>query len=175
MTTPLIVAHRGLLNGPDKNLENTYEQIHNCLFNQFSAEIDLWYKDEKFWAGHDAPTTLFNWEIQLLFYSFKACPLFIHAKDIKTANQLLNTFSNVSSFNVFDFFMHDKDDAVLTKNGYIWTYPGKELFINSIAVLPEVCDEKYQQYVRELFLKSQIAGVCTDYALKWKKLWESRE
>ena len=35
-------------------------------------------------------------------------------------------------------FEHQEDDVTLTSEGYIWTYPNKQLTDNSIAVLPEL-------------------------------------
>lgn len=170
----MIIAHRALLNGPNKELENTYDNILKCLDNNLSVEIDLWFKDGKFWIGHDAPERDFNREIQWLYYRIKPTIVFIHAKNIEAMNELLKFKTNIPN-NPFDYFLHDKDDAVLTRSGYIWTYPGKELFKNSIAVMPELCFDKYRKKVEELYLSKQIAGVCTDFPLKWKKIKEIRD
>ena len=56
-------------------------------------------------------------------------------------------------------FFHNTDDGVLTSHGYIWTYPGKELTKNSIAVLPERVED---------WDLSNCAGICTDQPYKWR-------
>ena len=59
-----IIAHRGLLNGPDKNDENRPEIIENALIQNFDVEIDLWFIDGKWLLGHDNP----QYEIQQSFF-----------------------------------------------------------------------------------------------------------
>jgi hypothetical protein len=55
------------------------------------------------------------------------------------------------------FFSHDKDEAILTSNRYIWCYPGNQAGINSIVVMPERC--------KMVLDYSKIAGVCSDYCV----------
>ena len=51
-----MIAHRGLLSGPDKDLENRPEQIDTALSKGFEAEVDVWVVDgQKFMLGHDQP------------------------------------------------------------------------------------------------------------------------
>ena len=38
----LLIAHRGLYNGPDPWLENKPEQITKALTLGFDAEVDVW-------------------------------------------------------------------------------------------------------------------------------------
>lgn len=171
----LIIAHRGNLEGSNLQTENTYDQILKCLSLGLSVEIDIWWKDEKFWIGHDAPQKEFDKELKLLYYYVKSGFIFVHAKNIEAMNEMILRFDSRNYYNKFDYFLHDKDQAVLTKTGYIWTYPGKELFENSIAVMPELCFEKYQNKVQELFLTNKISGICTNYPLKWIELEKSKK
>ena len=60
-------------------------------------------------------------------------------------------------------FWHQEDDVTLTSKGYIWTYSGKELTENSIAVLPEILHEKWWRHK-----PVQCAGICSDYISKYK-------
>lgn len=56
--------------------------------------------------------------------------------------------------------MIHEDDVTITSKGYFWTYPGKQLTNNSIAVMPEIKD----------FNNIEIAyGVCSDFVEKYKK------
>ena len=56
-------------------------------------------------------------------------------------------------------FWYQNDDITLTSNGYIWTYPGKQLTLNSICVLPEQSNTK-------IF---NCAGICSDFILNYAK------
>ena len=52
-------------------------------------------------------------------------------------------------------FWHQNDDFALTSQGYIWTFPGKKLHKNSVAVKPEQFD----------FKDIEICyAVCSDFA-----------
>ena len=51
----ILIAHRGLIDGPDVNLENRPEQIEFVLSKGFHCEIDVWYKKEGWFLGHDRP------------------------------------------------------------------------------------------------------------------------
>ena len=48
-------------------------------------------------------------------------------------------------------FFHHEDDVTLTSQGYLWTYPGRDLTKNSIAVLPDG------------EVPEDIAGICSDF------------
>ena len=56
-------------------------------------------------------------------------------------------------------FWHQEDDFTLTSRGFIWTYPGKELTLKSICVLPESTDNE----IGECF------GICSDVIKKYKQ------
>ena len=56
-------------------------------------------------------------------------------------------------------FWHQEDDVTLTSNGYIWTYPGKQLTTKSICVLPELKKQNH----------SACYGICTDYPMIYKE------
>ena len=49
-------------------------------------------------------------------------------------------------------FWHQEDDVTLTSRGYMWTYPGKKLFYNSICVMPQ-----------KPLLEKNYLGICSDY------------
>ena len=50
----IIIAHRGNLNGPSKN-ENSLDHIGRALKAGFEVEIDVWFKNNFFYLGHDFP------------------------------------------------------------------------------------------------------------------------
>lgn len=140
-----LIAHRGLLNGPDRNLENLPEQILHCLSRSIDCEIDVWLIDNKWMLGHDSP----QYEIDINF--IKPPGLWIHAKN-------LDALYNLSLIPDICYFWHQEDDFTLTSTGFIWTYPGKPLTARSIAVLPEWHLDDLL-HVKNL----KCFGVCSDY------------
>ena len=48
-------------------------------------------------------------------------------------------------------FFHHEDDVTLTSQGYLWTYPGRDLTKNSIVVLPNKKPDV------------EVAGICSDF------------
>jgi len=142
----IIIAHRGLINGPNKELENTPEQIDLAIQMDFNVEIDLWYTNNLYFLGHDEP----QYEIGLEWLFNREDNLWIHCKNVDALLKMKQTFLH--------FFWHENDTVTLTSRGFIWAYPGKQPIKNSIAVLPEL----YNDAVDECF------GVCTDYATKYR-------
>ena len=51
----ILISHRGNLNGPNRNRENEPLYIVEALEQGFDVEIDVWWKDNEFWLGHDEP------------------------------------------------------------------------------------------------------------------------
>jgi hypothetical protein len=143
------IAHRGLVNGPDSNLENLPGQILLSLQAGHDCEIDVRYIDGKWMLGHDNP------DFEVPFEFLEQSGLWIHAKNLDALYQLSKT-------NLV-YFWHQEDDFTLTSDKYIWTYPGKELTINSVMVVPEVID-----ITLEITRNVVCHGICSDYINKIK-------
>lgn len=144
----IIIAHRGLINGPDTNLENKPEQIDYAIELGFSVEIDLWFVDRKYFLGHDEP----QYEITLEWLIEREKSLWIHCKNIDALTKMRRTS--------FNYFWHENDTVTLTSKAFIWAYPGKQPIKNSVAVLPELNDDPIDV----------CFGICTDYALRYRKI-----
>lgn len=144
----IFISHRGNLYGPNKKLENSINYIMNALKKNFHVEIDVWFKKGKFYLGHDNP----KFFISKKFLQNKK--LWCHAKNLEALEALKKINAR--------FFWHQNDDAVLTSDGYFWTYPGKKTFKNSISVLPEIKKIK----------KFRCAGICSDYISDYKKCFK---
>jgi len=140
-----LIAHRGLINGPDKNFENSPNQINTALSLGYDCEIDIWKCDDKLFLGHDLP----QYEIDLQFLSNEN--FWIHAKNLEALHFLLSTNLN--------YFWHQTDDFTLTSRGFIWAYPGKELTEKSIMVMPELISSDFQMYANSI----NFYGICSDY------------
>jgi len=136
-----IIAHRGLLNGPDSDNENNPSQIQKAINSGFSVEIDVRLINGELWLGHNHPIHIFP---------FKPTPnIWCHAKNIDALSWLL--------INGYHCFWHQEDDYTLTSLNYEWVYPNKKHGQRSICVMPEKTNYS-TNYIKENFL-----GVCTDY------------
>ena len=124
-----MIAHRGLLDGPDARLDNHPDSISHCLKQGIDAEIDVWFIDHAWHLGHDGPRYL------VTDHFIQQQGLWIHAKSAEASAQLSRLHQLHPALN---FFWHQHDDRVLTSQGYWWTEPGQQLLHNSIAVLPEI-------------------------------------
>ena len=141
------ISHRGNIFGPNKKDENKIDYVENALNLGFDVEIDVWFYKKNFYLGHDEP----QFKVDKTFVKRKN--YWCHAKNFDALVNLRKIKAN--------YFWHQKDDYVLTSSGYIWTYPGKNLYKNSIYVLPEW---------NKKFNKSLVyKGICSDYIDKYKK------
>ena len=133
----ILISHRGNLNGVNVEKENSVDYIKAALSQGFDVEIDVWDIFGSYFLGHDEPQYLVKKDF------LKNEHLWCHAKNIRGLYSMLEDSIHC--------FWHQEDDVSLTSDGYLWTYPGKELTKNSIAVLPE---EKPDV---------EIAGICSDF------------
>jgi len=134
---PLLIAHRGLLNGPNKDKENTLSAVLSARQLGYDVEIDLWFQDGYWWLGHDKPQYKidFDWLRMIDRRDYlDTHHLWIHAKTIQTLYQLQKQRWQSH------IFFHENDPVVLTNTGYLWTYPGQELTQLSVCVMPEWTD-----------------------------------
>lgn len=134
------IAHRGNINGPNPYLENKPEYILQCLNEGYNAEVDVRVIQDEIYLGHDKP------EYKISFDFLKNENLWCHCKNIEALKILL--------LNNIRCFFHDTDEATLTSDGYIWTYPGKHLTSLSICVMPENAGWN---------VPNNISGICSDY------------
>jgi hypothetical protein len=146
----IYIAHRGLFEGPDKDKENNPEQIDKAVEMGYDVELDVWWINNKWFLGHDGPTYQVDFE-------------YINQRDVWAHCKNLDALYHIGKQPVYcHYFWHQEDDFTLTNSGKIWTYPGRDLTNNSIAVVPERC-ENYWKYVKNV----DIFGVCTDYVNKF--------
>lgn len=152
--SPLIIAHRGLTDGPDDILQNQPQQVDSALAEGFDAEVDLWYAGNKWWLGHDTPTYEVSWEW------LGQEGLWLHCKNLPAFFRLKQRSSK------HNYFFHDSDLIVLTSRGYVWTYFGHRdtASKDSICVMPEVSYDWDE--VKDMILSARWLGYCTDHARK---------
>ena len=142
-----LIAHRGLTNGPNAELENKPSNIINSLSIGFDCEIDLWKVNDNLYLGHDRGQYLID-------DSFLDQPgLWIHCKNLEALEYCRSRYD-------LNFFWHQNDDCVITSKRFIWTYPGKPLTEWSVQLMPEWDDPNLDN------IDLNCHGVCSDYVLR---------
>jgi len=141
----IIISHRGNLNGIDSSSENNPDSIIEVLNLGFDVEVDLRLYNDKLFLGHDEP----EYRVDLNF--LKQSGVWVHVKN-KEVIPLLRNETNIH------WFWNETDQLTLTSRGYVWCFPGHEIG-GGIMV------DKGQTLSPEI----NIAGVCTDDPIKWKK------
>jgi len=139
-----IISHRGNLNGRNPSTENSLPAINVALYHGFDVEIDVWYRNNNWYLGHDKP----QYFIDEPFLENKK--LWCHAKNLDALNLMIKNKK-------IHCFWHQNDDFTLTSKNYIWTYPNKDAGSNSIIVLKNSKDK----------IPKKCFGICTDFALSY--------
>lgn len=157
----IFISHRGNIDGPNPERENSPDYILEAIDKGYEVEIDLWYHKGEWYFGHDKPTYIVN----LADYYKFIDKIWFHCKNLESYGSLLISKNFVISGSELDggekFFWHQNDDYALTSNNKIWTYPGKELCQFSICVLPENVDYPDEEI-------KICYGICSDYISDYK-------
>lgn len=141
----ILISHRGNLDGKNKKFENNPNYIQEAKEKGFDVEIDVWFKNNSFYLGHDKP----EYKIDHNFLEDEK--FWCHAKSSEALYEL-------SKLNCH-YFWHDIDDYTITNKGFIWIYPNKPLIKNGICVLPEKANYKNLECI----------GICSDFISNYKK------
>ena len=142
----ILIAHRGNITGPNPKEENKPEYLKLALNSGFGVELDAWYKDGKWFLGHDNP----QYEIDFSFFTTEN--MWIHCKNYAALREFAKTEIN------YNFFYHTGEDYVLTNRGFIWAWPGKIGEDKTICVMPEYYNTTVEGFI----------GICSDYIGKYK-------
>ena len=140
-----LISHRGNINGPNKNLENSPEYIKKALDQGFDVEIDVWFQDGNYFLGHDGP------QYSIIEEFLQNEKLWCHAKNLRALEKMLANSK-------IHCFWHQTDTATLTSRNVVWSYPGSEAIQGSICVLPEISKP----------ISPNCVGVCSDYVSAYK-------
>ena len=143
-----IIAHRGNISGRDPENENRPSYILDAIWLGYEVEVDVWWQQGQWFLGHDSP----EYSISSSFLENKK--LWCHAKNFLAFKKMLKN-KNIHCF------WHQTDDYALTSKGYIWTYPGKTIDMNSVIVKPEE---------NNFIINSRAYGVCTNFSAKIKDM-----
>ena len=139
------IAHRGNTRGKLLDRENEPAYICEALAQGYDVEVDAWCDDGMWRLGHDEP----QYEIEYSFLLQKG--LIVHAKN-------LGALSALARDDRIHCFSHDVDDAVLSSQRLLWTYPDKPLGENSVAVMftGDVSSRV------QLLDRPGVVGICAD-------------
>ena len=143
--TPEKIAHRGLIDGPNHQAENSMTTITEWCRQGRASEIDIWWHDEAFWIGHDEPRERVSPEF------LRSEFLWIHAKNPKGFYQL-QKLSNEKGWGLRIFY-HTDEDYVLTTNGDTIIYPG----------LPDMEGWTYMMPEMSNMIPTVAGKICSDY------------
>ncbi|MDA9698610.1 hypothetical protein N9U81_04330 [Candidatus Pelagibacter sp.] len=140
----ILISHRGNIDGVNKLRENKIDYINEAIKNGFDVEIDVWYKKNEFYLGHDNPVDKVSKDY------LKNNSLWCHAKNFESLQKMLE--------NDIHCFFHDTDKYTLTSRNYIWAFPGIDGGENTIAVKPE---GKNLNLIK-------FSGICSDNIINYK-------
>ena len=147
------IAHRGLFQGPNVNLENTLTQIDLAISKGYEVEVDIWCVNNELFLGHYYPLR----KVEVSWLSSR--PLWIHCKNIEALDLLKKLPCKLN------YFWHQNDNYTLTSDEYIWANPGSKLTEKCIMVMPEHTDSTLQNTI-----DVECLGICSDYIDKIKIL-----
>ena len=156
----IVIAHRGLLCGPNQFLENEPNHIKkNIKYHpQIINEIDIWISNE-IYLGHDRP----DYKIEINFLKEFSNNLILHLKHIEFKSDVaMKNFKEINQN--CHTFCHEDDNFTITSRNWIWLHPKNKIQENCIVVMPE----KFLNLdINEnIMLLKKAKGVCSDYPLK---------
>lgn len=147
----ILISHRGNINGCFESYENEPKYIDLAISKGYDVEIDVWYKDNILYLGHDKPEYFIDFD----WLRNRIPKLWIHCKNIDALIYFKKCGYSVN------YFWHQKDDVTMTSLGHLWTYPGKQLTTHSIAVMPEI---------KEFDHIDSSYGICSDYIENYRNI-----
>lgn len=140
----IFISHRGNINGKNETEENKPEYIVESINQGYDCEIDLWVINKSLLLGHDLP----QYKISFSFLETNSQRLWVHCKNIEAV-----VYLQEKNDDKIHFFWHQEDDLTLTSKSIIWAYPGKQPIKKSIAVMPEIKNERNLE---------KCLGICSD-------------
>jgi hypothetical protein len=142
----ILISHRGNLNGPIKEQENSPEYLNKAIELGYDVEVDTWYVNHKIYLGHDFP----QYEVDEEYIQGILNRAWFHCKDF----QSLEFFSN--NIHNYNYFWHENDRFTITSRGFIWTYPGEQTSANSVIV--DLSENSKQN-------NHKCYAICSDYVM----------
>lgn len=125
------ICHRGNLEHKELATENSPSLLDKRIADGYDVELDVWYKDDQLFLGHDAPEhpITFEWLMQ-------SSKKYIHTKNAETLEYLLLRCGK-EGYNP-NIFYHTNDHYSLTTRNHIIVLPGQEILTGSVNMMPEM-------------------------------------
>ena len=143
-----IISHRGNLNGPIPELENSPGYTIKAIEAGFDVEVDVWTLDSSLYFGHDRP--LYG-PISDDFIEEMSEYSWFHCKNFEALNWFVSRNDNK-----LRYFWHQNDLFTLTSTNHIWTFPENEYSQRSILVDPDL----------SAVVINGLYGICTDFPIR---------
>jgi len=148
----IYISHRGNVDGPDKELENSPGYIKNTLCMGFHVEVDVWLVGSDFYLGHDYP----KYKTTKEFLSNER--FLCHCKNVSSLESLLE--------NGIHCFSHESDSYAFTSRGFVISHPGLSCSSKKLIIMkPEFYTEK----------RPECFGVCSDYIYPYREKYENEK
>lgn len=146
----ILIAHRGNINGPNPNRENTISYIEEAISKGYNVEIDVRINNKKLYTGHDEPIDLINnnWLKKL------KNKLWIHCKDHES-------LKHFSSLNQYNYFWHENDAYTISSKGFILSHVNNNVKKLSGLFIKISFENKK--------INGNFIGILSDYLLKYKQ------
>ena len=150
----IFISHRGNLDGIKEQRENSPVYIDEAIESGFDVEVDIRYKDNTLWLGHDEP----QYEVRFDWLEARKDSLWLHIKDYKSLLEMKKY-----DHSGLRYFCHQSDEFTLVSNGYFWCHNiHEEMTENCIIPLLGLQDVVgYKQ--------TSFGAVCSDYVIQCRR------
>ena len=128
-----LISHRGNISGKT-SYENDPQYVISALDEGYDVEVDVTFKDNNFWLGHDNS----KYKVNIDFLNDSR--LWCHLKDKKSLKQIVDI---LKTENINYFWHHSKS--------YM-----KDFTCKSVVVLPELSSWSKEKL-------NHCYGICSDY------------
>lgn len=149
------ISHRGNISGREPEKENSPSFIEIAISKGYDVEIDFRTHENKLYLGHDTPDYL----VDLDWVFDKKDSLWIHCKDLKTAQKLFELSKDVTGLK---YFCHNEDDFTLVSSGHIWVHYNPldkfNEYLDGNCIIPLLDLELIEKYYNP-----NVYGICSDY------------
>lgn len=144
-----IISHRGNLDGPIPERENSPDYIDQAIKWGFVVEIDIRYKGGKLWLGHDYA----QWPVEIEWLEQRHPNLLVHIKDwdVLTQTQVWHKFHS---------FCHVGDPFTVTSHGLLWIHD-LSLPYTQESIIPLITQQQVVDYNNAP--RKTPGHICTDH------------
>ena len=143
-----LIAHKGLLHGPNPDIENSPDQVEYALSGGYGVKVDVWLIEQQWFLGQLRPV-------------YKVPSTFIRQSGLWLQCRNYAALDGVARMSRRNYFWHDADSYTLTSKGFIWAFPSQPISELAICVMPEWEDETFSN-IGDI----TCAGFCSEYIVE---------